>query len=93
MNHKDKLIVAGDFNAPHSHWGYVWDCAKGTRLVQVADKFDLKLETRPLAPTRLGDSVSLDTYPDLTFTKKLRGSVSRQWRLYCQSINLVTKNP
>ncbi|KAH7981149.1 hypothetical protein HPB49_022051 [Dermacentor silvarum] len=74
MNHKDKIVVAGDLNAPHSHWGYVRDSAKGTRLVQVADKFDLNLETLLLAPTRLGNSASLDVYPDLTFTKNVEAA-------------------
>ncbi|KAH7959833.1 hypothetical protein HPB49_014090 [Dermacentor silvarum] len=46
----------------------------GTRLVPVADKFDLKLETLPLGPTRLGNNVSLDTYPDLTFTKNVEAA-------------------
>lgn len=74
---KDKFILLGDFNAPHTNWGYRRDTPKGRSLVEITDKYDLELATLPLTPTRLGNSVCGDTYPDLTFTLNIADG---QWR-------------
>lgn len=68
LERKDRLVFLGDFNAPHTTWGYKRDTTKGALLLQVTERYGLQLETLPMAPTRIGNSVSRDTFPDLTFT-------------------------
>lgn len=65
------LIVAGDFNAPHTVWGYTRQTTKGIALVRAADNCALELITDPRFPTRMGTSVARDTTPDLTFVKNI----------------------
>ncbi|KAG0445018.1 hypothetical protein HPB47_003208 [Ixodes persulcatus] len=69
------LIVAGDFNAPHRAWGYSRATRKGDDLWQAAANHDLTLVTDPAFLTRIGNSCSRDTTPDLTFVKNV-GAVS-----------------
>lgn len=61
------LVVAGDFNAPHHEWGYHRVTAKGANLWRAASDYGLTLVTDPSFPTRIGNSCSRDTTPDLTF--------------------------
>lgn len=68
MERKDKLLVVGDFNAPHSAWGYNKDSVKGKSLVETTDRYGLELITIPGCYTRLGNSVAADTTPDLAFS-------------------------
>lgn len=63
-----KLVVLGDFNAPHTAWGYLRNNRKGTRLQEAAQQNNLCLCNTYGTPTRIGNSVSRDTSPDLTFT-------------------------
>ena len=63
------LFVCGDFNAPHTVWGYRKSAAKGTRLWDDICNLRYTLHTDPGHPTRLGNSVSRDTCPDLTFSR------------------------
>lgn len=63
------LLVCGDFNAPHTVWGYRKSEAKGTRLWDDICNLRYTLHTDPGHPTRLGNSVTRDTCPDLTFSK------------------------
>lgn len=63
------LLACGDFNAMHPAWGYSKHTAKGRDLLQDATDLDFTLITDPAHPTRLGNSVSRDTTPDLTFVK------------------------
>ncbi|KAL1477756.1 hypothetical protein MTO96_035497 [Rhipicephalus appendiculatus] len=60
------LIVAGDFNAPHSTWGYVRDSPKGISICKAIQDFNLTLLTDPAFPTRLGNSVTRPSTPDLS---------------------------
>ncbi|XP_075526595.1 uncharacterized protein LOC142558334 [Dermacentor variabilis] len=68
------LVMAGDFNAPHEAWGYVRSIPKGCRLLQAATDSSLELITDPHYPTRMGNSVSRDTTPDLAFVKNAPGA-------------------
>ncbi|KAH7961453.1 hypothetical protein HPB52_009073 [Rhipicephalus sanguineus] len=69
---KDRLLVLGAFNAPNTTWGYTKDSPKGRRLEHAASRLGLSLITLPTAPTRVGNSVSRDTFPDLTFTFNIK---------------------
>lgn len=71
---RDQLVVVGDFNAPSTAWGYVRDSPKGVLLENTTSKLGFTLITLPTAPTRLGNSISRDTYPDLTFTFNIKNA-------------------
>ncbi|KAG0439854.1 hypothetical protein HPB47_016503 [Ixodes persulcatus] len=70
------LVIVGDFNAHHPEWGYKRDTIKGRNLWLDAQREGLTLITDPTHPTRIGNSVSGDTTPDLTFTKNTRKEAS-----------------
>lgn len=55
-------MVVGDYNAPHTPW------PKGENILNLEEKLRLQLFTLLTTPTYLGNSISRDTIPDLTFT-------------------------
>ncbi|XP_077508619.1 uncharacterized protein LOC144120005 [Amblyomma americanum] len=60
-------------------WDYNKHTAKGRDLYQDAMELDFTLITDPTHPTRIGNSVSRDTTPYLTFVKNdVRGAIT--WR-------------
>lgn len=63
------LLVHGDFNAPHTAWGYGRCTAKGTHLWIDAQQERLTLITDPSRPTRRGTCNTQNTTPDLTFIR------------------------
>lgn len=65
------LVILGDFNAAHIEWGYRSSTPKGSDLWNQAQQCRLTLITDHNHPTRLGTSVSIDTTPDLTFTRNV----------------------
>lgn len=69
--HKCPLLIVGDFNAPHTAWGYSTDTPKGRRVWFAAQQAGFSLITDHTTPTRTGNSVCTDTTPDLTFTHRL----------------------
>ncbi|KAG0432491.1 hypothetical protein HPB47_020799 [Ixodes persulcatus] len=71
------LVIGGDFNLPHTGWGYKHCSAAGRNLWQDSHDLGFTLITDPTFPTRLGTSTARDTTPDLTFTKNV---VNAQWR-------------
>ncbi|XP_072142945.1 uncharacterized protein [Dermacentor andersoni] len=74
-----RLVACGDFNAAHPAWGYNKQLAKGRDLFQDTLDLGFTLITDPTDPTRIGNSVSRDTTPDLTFVKNdEKGNIS--WR-------------
>lgn len=76
---RNTLIACGDFNAMNPAWGYNKYTAKGRDLYQDATELEFTLITDPTHPTRIGNSVSRDTTPDLTFVKNdVRGAIT--WR-------------
>ncbi|XP_075741667.1 uncharacterized protein LOC142791818 [Rhipicephalus microplus] len=65
------LVIVSDFNAPRCLWGYVYETRKGSDLWQDATELDLTLITDKALPTRIGNSATRDTTPDLAFIKKV----------------------
>lgn len=61
------IVVAGDFNAQHQAWGYPHTTRKDENFWQTAADLGLTLITDSNFPTRIGNSVSQDSTPDLTF--------------------------
>lgn len=57
-------------------WGYKFESPKGRNLWLDAQQEGLTLVTDPSTPTRRGNSVCVDTTPDLTFTKNISDT---QW--------------
>lgn len=75
---KQPLVIVGDFNAPHPAWGYKKDLIKGRNLWLDCQQEALTLVTDPGCPTRTGNSVSVDTTPDLTFVRNV-GEGTVRW--------------
>ncbi|KAH7981274.1 hypothetical protein HPB49_022862 [Dermacentor silvarum] len=61
------LLVAGDFNAPHTTWSYGANTPKGESVVKSLHDHGFTLLTDPHFPTRMGNSVTKPSSPDLTF--------------------------
>ncbi|KAM7309196.1 hypothetical protein ISCGN_012827 [Ixodes scapularis] len=72
------LIAGGDFNAVEAAWGYGYNTAKGRNLAQDTQELDFALITDPAPPTRLGNSATRDTTPDLTFVRNA-GTANVTW--------------
>lgn len=66
-----QLVITGDFNAPHMAWGYPRNARKGTIVWDAINQHRLTLCNLPNTPTRIGNSVSRDTTPDLTFVRNV----------------------
>ncbi|XP_042144989.1 uncharacterized protein LOC121835111 [Ixodes scapularis] len=65
------LVIAGDFNAPHTGLRHHTTSRKGRTLIQYATEADLQLITDPRYPTLVGrKSTDRDTTPDLVFTNE-----------------------
>ncbi|KAH7968755.1 hypothetical protein HPB52_011017 [Rhipicephalus sanguineus] len=69
-----QVVIVGDFNASHTAWGYHITSKKGSRVHDAAQHHRLTLWNDPLQKTRIGNSVSRDTNPDLTFTANVTGA-------------------
>ncbi|KAL1474478.1 hypothetical protein MTO96_020661 [Rhipicephalus appendiculatus] len=50
------LLICGDFNAPHTHWGCGSDSPKGSRLAELVDDLGLTLLNEPASHTRIGQA-------------------------------------
>lgn len=66
---RNNLLIVGDFNAPHGVLGYPRDTPKGRKLMVVIENLGLTLLNEPGQPTRMGNSVSRDTCPDISLVK------------------------
>lgn len=65
---KDRILVAGDFNAHHPHWGYKEATPRGRHLEEEAEAADLVLANDLDYPTRHAlHSNQKDSIPDLTW--------------------------
>lgn len=76
ISKNNPLLIIGDFNAPHAAWGYDKETRKGRNLWEDIHQLDLALVTDFTYPTRIGNSVSRDTTPDLSLTKNVKNT---QW--------------
>ncbi|KAH8030595.1 hypothetical protein HPB51_010416 [Rhipicephalus microplus] len=65
----NRLVIVGDINAPHAAWGYHNTTKKGARVHDAPQQHGLTLWNGLLHPTRVGNSMSRNTNPDLTFTR------------------------
>lgn len=72
MAGKEPLVIVGDFNAPSPHWGYRREERRGRILAELISTMGLTILTDPTHPTRIGNSVTRDTCPDLTLTKNIK---------------------
>lgn len=62
-------LLCGDFNAPHTAWGYQYDTAKGRSLLAETQAAGYHLANDITVPTRQDMStVRRDNNPDLTFS-------------------------
>lgn len=68
------LLITGDFNAPHTAWGYRHCTRKGRHLWEHIQAQRLVIESDPNIPTRVGNSAQCDSSPDLTLTYRVKGS-------------------
>ncbi|KAL1424127.1 hypothetical protein MTO96_003625 [Rhipicephalus appendiculatus] len=57
------LLICGDFNAPHTQWGYGADSPKGKRLAGLMDELGLVVLNEPASHTRIGQGACRDTSP------------------------------
>ncbi|KAH7943943.1 hypothetical protein HPB52_013721 [Rhipicephalus sanguineus] len=72
----DKLLICGDFNAAHSVWGYPKNTGKGTELWDNICNMRFTLLSDPAQRTRVGNSFSRDTCPDLTMIRATGAVIS-----------------
>lgn len=63
-------LLAGDFNAPHTAWGYHRNTIKGSRLLRLLHEAEYTVHNDFSEYTRLGNSVERDTNPDLTVSTR-----------------------
>lgn len=66
------IVITGDFNAPHVDWGYAKNTRKGISLSRYIQQNGCTLVNDCTLATRIGNSVSRNTTPDLTFTRNVR---------------------
>lgn len=71
------ILMLGDFNAPHTQWGYKFQSKTGRQLANVIEQHNLVIMNEPDTPTRMGTSTSRDTTPDLSL---LRGDLDLTWQ-------------
>ncbi|KAH9359887.1 hypothetical protein HPB48_021659 [Haemaphysalis longicornis] len=72
LTDKAPLVIVEDFNAPGLHWGYHFEHARGRKLTELISTLRLTLLTEPACPTRMGNSVTRDTCPDLSLVRNSR---------------------
>ncbi|KAH7986723.1 hypothetical protein HPB49_025847 [Dermacentor silvarum] len=77
------LLLGGDFNAPHTLWGYPQTLKPGRLLHCLAQERHLTLLNNPGSPTRAGTFSQRSTTPDLTFS---RGALSFHWQVTAETL-------
>ncbi|KAM7301056.1 uncharacterized protein ISCGN_016618 [Ixodes scapularis] len=63
------IVVAGDFNSAHTEWGYVKDTKRGKELLKLIEMHELTIINDTDCHTRVGNSGSRDTNPDLSMIR------------------------
>lgn len=69
-------LILGDFNAPHTQWGYKFQSRRGKHLMNAIEKHNAKILNELKTPTRIGTSTARDTTPDLSL---LIGDLDVTW--------------
>lgn len=69
---KHPLLIGGDLNSQHTDWGYKTTTHRGRRLWLLMQNLQLSVHNNFQTPTRIGNSVSMDTSPDLVLSRSLR---------------------
>ncbi|KAH9371359.1 hypothetical protein HPB48_010201 [Haemaphysalis longicornis] len=77
------LILGGDFNAPHTIWGYAQTLKPGRLLHCLVQECHLTLPNTPGYPTRAGTTSQRPTTPYLTFS---RGPLSVQEQVTAENL-------
>ncbi|KAH6934575.1 hypothetical protein HPB50_025483 [Hyalomma asiaticum] len=54
------LLICGEFNAPHTQWGYGADSPKVKKLARLVDDFGLIVLNEPASHTRIGQGACRD---------------------------------
>lgn len=65
------LLVVGDFNANHAEWGHLHTLPKAVSIHECVDEHDYTILNDFRYPTRIGNSVSRNTSPNLSMTRKI----------------------
>ncbi|KAL1433379.1 hypothetical protein MTO96_012585 [Rhipicephalus appendiculatus] len=68
------VVILGDFNAPHTSWGYPQNTRKGHSLWNFIHNERLSILNDFTRPTRIGSSVQRDTNPDLALARNVADS-------------------
>ncbi|KAH6938577.1 hypothetical protein HPB50_010887 [Hyalomma asiaticum] len=71
---RNALLILGDFNAPHTSWGYPQNTRKGHSLWNFIHNERLSILNDFTRPTRIGSSVQRDTNPDLALARNVADS-------------------
>ncbi|XP_075534946.1 uncharacterized protein LOC142570447 [Dermacentor variabilis] len=71
------LLILGDFNAPHTTWGYRFQSKRRKALAKAMEDHETALLNEPDVTTRRGNSAARDTTPDLSW---LSGTLDVSWR-------------
>ncbi|KAH8027796.1 hypothetical protein HPB51_010361 [Rhipicephalus microplus] len=66
---REPILIVGDFDGPSKVWGYRREEKRGLKRAELASMLDLSLHTDLFYPTRIGNSVTRDTCPDVTFAR------------------------
>ncbi|KAH6930337.1 hypothetical protein HPB50_012884 [Hyalomma asiaticum] len=66
------LLIGGDLNSQHTDWGYRYTTARGRKLWTTIQDLRLTVHNNFHTPTRIGNSVTMDTSPDLTLRRSLK---------------------
>lgn len=77
------LLILGDFNAPHTTWGYKFQSKRGKALTKAMEDHEMALLNEPDVTTRRGNIAARDTTPDLSW---LSGTLDVSWR--CEEMDL-----
>ncbi|KAH7978987.1 hypothetical protein HPB49_007685 [Dermacentor silvarum] len=77
------LLILGDFNAPHTTWGYKFHSKRGKALTKAMEDHEMAPLNEPDVTTRRGNSAARDTTPDLSW---LSGTLGISWR--CEEVYL-----
>ncbi|KAL1482160.1 hypothetical protein MTO96_033996 [Rhipicephalus appendiculatus] len=74
------LLILGDFNAPHTTWGYKYQSKRGKALAKTMEDHEMALLNEPDVVTRRGNSTNRDTTPDLSWLSGGTGRVLEKRR-------------